>query len=430
MRVPHQFSAHPRNLVILGSDRLSQKKKVGLQMLKWLAASVISLLIGYPLASQANHPAATGKTSGPAGTEIPKPVETIPSGTISIPSPAQDIVGGPYVVNATPKSATIVWVVQSDLVKFRPQSGGDPGISPSLQVQKAILSGLKPNTRYEYEIPGHESAKGSFKTPPSASDSAPYRFFLYGDNRTRHDVHRRVMSEMLKQASPDFILQSGDMVADGNDSSLWPIFFDIERDLLRQTVFNPSLGNHERNTDYFRNFFQHDTSYYSFDWGNGHFIVINSDINNVSASKRERDAFWVEQTRWLEEDLASHQGAVYRFVVAHHPPFTAVQRREGDNPHMTALVPMFEQYHVTAALFGHDHNYQHYLKNGIHYIISGGGGAPLYDVNTPPKEILQKVVSIENFVTVDVDGKTAHVKAISIDGTTLDEFDIHGSATH
>jgi hypothetical protein len=83
---------------------------------------------------------------------------------------------------------------------------------------------------------------------------------------------------------------------------------------------------------------------------------------------------------------------------------------------------------VSAGFFGHDHNYQHYLKNGIHYLIAGGGGAPLYDVDKPPQDILQKVERIENFVKVSVDGKTAHFQAIAIDGRTLEEFDIHGSA--
>jgi hypothetical protein len=52
-------------------------------------------------------------------------------------------------------------------------------------------------------------------------------------------------------------------------------------------------------------------------------------------------------------------------VVGHHPPFTAVASRQNDNRHMTALTPMLEKYHVSAAFFGHDQNYQHYLKNGI-----------------------------------------------------------------
>ena len=138
----------------------------------------------------------------------------------------------------------------------------------------------------------------------------------------------------------------------------------------------------------------------------------------------ERDAYWAEETRWLEDDLKTHQNAEFRFVTAHHPPFTAVARRQGDNAHMTALVPLFEKYGVTAALFGHDHNYQHYLKNGIHYIVSGGGGAPLYDVDKPPVGITQKVASVENFVSVSVNGHDVHFETISIDGTVIDKFEI------
>ena len=89
---------------------------------------------------------------------------------------------------------------------------------------------------------------------------------------------------------------------------------------------------------------------------------------------------------------------------------------------------MLEKYNVTAGFFGHYHNYQHYLNNGIHYIVSGGGGAPLYDVDKPPVGITQKVASIENFVSVSVDGKTAHVQVITIDGKILDDFELHGSA--
>jgi hypothetical protein len=71
---------------------------------------------------------------------------------------------------------------------------------------------------------------------------------------------------------------------------------------------------------------------------------------------------------------------------------------------MTALMPVFEKYKVTAGFFGHDHNYQHYLKNGVHYFTTGGGGAPLYDVDEPPEGITKKVSRTENFVVVSVKG--------------------------
>src|SRR5262249_40873755 len=122
--------------------------------------------------------------------------------------------------------------------------------------------------------------------------------------------------------------------------------------------------------------------YYSFDWGSAHFAIIDSDIANFAKTESGRQAFWMEQTRWLENDMLNSQKADLRFVFAHHPPMTAVKSRQGDNPHMTSLELLFQRYKVNAGFFGHDHNYQHYLKkNGIHYFVTGGGGAPLYDVS-------------------------------------------------
>ena len=322
------------------------------------------------------------------------------------------------VVNPTPRSATVVWIVQSDELTLQPPAGQSRK-SPSFRVEQTTLTGLQPNTRYEYNASGQDAGTGSFMTPP-APGNEPYNFVVYGDNRTRHDVHRRVIDTLVKHGIPDFVVQTGDMVENGIDNSLWPIFFDIEKELLRHTVFFPALGNHERNSHDFFEFFQATSPYYSFNWGNGHFIVLNSDIGNAALTAPQRDAFWAEQTRWLEEDLQKSQSAGYRFIVAHHPPFTAVANRQGSNPHMTALVPMFEKYHVSAAFFGHDHNYQHYKKNAVHYFVTGGGGAPLYDVSTPPREIAIKVASTENFVIVNVDGQKAHVEAKTPNGETLD----------
>jgi hypothetical protein len=59
-------------------------------------------------------------------------------------------------------------------------------------------------------------------------------------------------------------------------------------------------------------------------------------------------------------------------------------------------------------------------------VITGGGGAPLYDVDKPDPKVTVKVVSTENFVTVWVDGKVAKVRAIALDGKTLDEFELGG----
>jgi len=335
------------------------------------------------------------------------------------------IVGGPWVVNVTTRTATIAWLVGGGSVTVKSPATSFLRVSPALHTESTTLTGLQPNTRYEYDVPGTQGLTASFTTAPVAGGS--FHFVVYGDNRTRDDVHRKVVAAVLKSGVPDFIVQTGDMVPDGFDSSYWPVFFDIERDLLRQTVFFPALGNHERGCRYFYDFFQLSNSYYSFNWGSAHFIVLNSDLVGAAPSARERDAFWAGQLRWLEDDLQANQKAEFRFVSAHHPPFTAVASRQGNNPHMTALAPMFEKYRVDAAFFGHDHNYQRYLKNGVQYITTGGGGAPLYDVKMPDPAIVQKVVSIENFVTASVEGKTARFTALDIDGNKLDELEIRHS---
>ena len=336
-------------------------------------------------------------------------------------APSEKVVGGPYVVNVGPRSATVMWVVQTGEASLGTEPNKADKTAPVLRAQKTAFLGLKPGTNYYYQVFPGEAGKGSFKTP--SDGEGRFEFVVYGDTRTRHDVHRTVINGILKYASPDFILHTGDLVADGNDPALWPIFFDAERELLRKAAFFPSLGNHERNAlSYFD--FLNAKAYYSFNWGNAHFMVIDSDIENAAATKTQRDAFWQEQTRWLEDDLREAQKADFRFLFAHHPPITAVKRRQGGNPHMTALEPMFEKYRLTAGFFGHDHNYQHYVQNGVHYFVTGGGGAPLYDVDTPPAGITRKVVSTENFMVVQVDGLTARFEARTPDGQILEDTEL------
>jgi len=331
------------------------------------------------------------------------------------------VAGGPYVVNVGPSSATVMWLVESGDTAIGNPPGRSDKTAPVLRPEKLTLTGLIPGNTYSYEAFPGEAGKGSFKTPPAGD--APFEFVVFGDTRTRHDVHRAVIQGILKHAHPDFIMHTGDLVADGNDTSLWPIFFGIEGPLLRKAAFFPALGNHERNSKNYYGYMEA-RAYYSFDWGDAHFTVINSDLGNAAPTKAERAGFWEEQTHWLESDLGGAQRAAFRFVFAHHPPMTAVTFRQGSNPHMTALEPLFEKYRLTAAFFGHDHNYQHYLKSGIHYFITGGGGAPLYDVDSPPAGITKKVASTENFVVVKVDGKTAHIEALKPGGELLDATDL------
>ncbi len=334
---------------------------------------------------------------------------------------ADKIVGGPLVVNVDSHSATVVWVKQSGEVKLGEYPGFYSRSGPALHAERVGFTGLQSGTTYYYDLDGTEQTRGSFKTAPIGK--AKFLFVVYGDTRTRHGVHKRVVDAIAK-INPDFIIHTGDLVRNGKETTLWPLFFTIENELLHKTVFYPVLGNHERNSRDYYEFFDVKSPYYSFDWGTAHFTMLNSDMGNAGYSEEAKEKFWAEQIRWMEADLEESQDADFRFVAMHHPPFTAVKKRHGGNKEVTALVPYFEKYNVTAVFGGHDHNYQHHLKNGIHYVVTGGGGAPLYPVDGVIKGLTKKVESVEHYVRVKVDGSKGVIEAIALDGHLIDRIEL------
>lgn len=336
------------------------------------------------------------------------------------------LASGPYVINSAAKSATIGWVVETGCVKTGASADQLACQAPVLQSERVSLSDLKPGETVYYEIPGTAPAaerSGHFEVPPVGR--ASFHFVVFGDTRTRHDLHRRVI-QAISATNPDFVVHTGDLVQNGNNTAQWPVFFDIEKDLLRKTVFYPVLGNHERNNARFHEFFETGTGYYSFSWGSAHFSMIDSDVANVAESSSERERFWTGQRHWLEEDLQKNQKADFRFVVMHHPPITVNHGNEGhvskDTP---LLIPLFEKMKVTAVFAGHDHDYQRHVQNGIQYIVTGGGGAPLAKVEPGLPGVTVKVESTEHYVNVQVDGNKAHIQAVALDGHEIDAVDLN-----
>ncbi len=334
---------------------------------------------------------------------------------------AERVVGGPVVVNVGPRRATIVWVVETSDTRLGKAPDKLERTAPVLRFQKVTYTGLDAGTTYYYDVLGRPEGQGRFKTPPVGR--ASFQFVAFGDTRTRHEVHRRVVQAVIK-AVPDFVLHTGDLVANGEDAAQWPVFFSIEKDLLNRAVFFPVPGNHERGARLYYDAFDQRVPYYSFDWGSAHFSFLNTDLRNVAPSEAVREAFWREQLRWLEGDLAAAQKADLRFAVMHHPVITALRSRQAGLGVLTQLIPLFEKYKVHVVFAGHDHNYQRHVKNGVQYIVTGGGGAPLYPVDAPIPGVTRKAESVENLVKVRVEGAKVVLEAVRPDGSLIERFQV------
>lgn len=345
--------------------------------------------------------------------------------------PAQDkaprsekLAKGPVIQNVQTDRATITWVTSKPAGEIRKAGTGEAVNASESEYHELDLTGLEPGTSYTWNLQeGAVEANAGFTTAPSSE--TPFVFVVLGDTRSRHEVHRKAEERVVAEKA-SFVLHTGDLVSDGFKADDWNKFFDIEKDLLSHVPFYPTPGNHERNVPvYFK--------YFSFPGGNGHRFSFNwssvhvaaIDTNEIGDTQSERAAFLQEEVEWLRDDLARNKKPL-AFVFMHHPLYTAVESRRKHAAELAAVIePALIAGKVTAVFAGHDHNYQHHLKDGLHYIVTGGGGAPLYDVSDIPG-ITLKAIKTENYVRVSVEGNKAKVEAFDLEGKNLETFDLVG----
>ena len=155
--------------------------------------------------------------------------------------------------------------------------------------------------------------------------------------------------------------------------------------------------------------------YYSFDYGNAHFCMID-----VYSSKFETGS---KQYEWLKQDLKKSEKP-WKFAVMHYPVY--VQRKApsvtyGNMEVREYLVPLFQEYGVSMVISGDSHFYQRSEMEGIHYVCSGGGGAPLYDPGNEEPYVRASYKGY-HYVWIDIDGEHLTLKAYNNQNDLIDTF--------
>lgn len=128
-----------------------------------------------------------------------------------------------------------------------------------------------------------------------------------------------------------------------------------------------------------------------------------------------------ELTGWLEAELEASRAAV-KIAVFHHPPFSAGLHPD-DVEVRSRWVPLFEQHGVSLVLNGHNHGYEHAVANGVHYVVTGGGGAEIYPCVTDHPALVT-CRAVNHFLVVQVTGTRLDVRAVAADGREVDRFEI------
>jgi Calcineurin-like phosphoesterase len=260
---------------------------------------------------------------------------------------------------------------------------------------------------------------GTGTLSPSHTDT--FTFVAAGDNRpdTSGAIQQAATPKQIfcavRALKPVFVMWTGDTISgkDPKDETLiqqqYAEFFRIAQ-TGRVPVFN-APGNHELDNKQnvpnakMQQWYEQTTqtkSYGSFDYGNAHFVALNTDDLRPSTGKKKHkkknadlDTGYVGQAQleWLKADLKANEDKAHIFIFMHRP-IKPYQSKDGlDGASAAALQKLFaKRNNISYVVAGHEHMYYNpQSKSGFgqppartdpaavppYYLVSGGAGAPL-----------------------------------------------------
>jgi tartrate-resistant acid phosphatase type 5 len=151
------------------------------------------------------------------------------------------------------------------------------------------------------------------------------------------------------------------------------------------------------------------STYYTYTAGSVQFFAI--DTEEMSDTAR-----YQRQIAWLDAELAKSK-ARWKVVYGHYQIYSATRGDEQNLIHR--LLPVLKG-RVDLYLCGHDHNMQQLkTEDGVHFFLSGGGGASLYDFRLPDYAHTTYKAKKNGFTVLEADDKQMTIRLIGPDGETL-----------
>lgn len=146
------------------------------------------------------------------------------------------------------------------------------------------------------------------------------------------------------------------------------------------------------------------------------FLVLDSNHKEMPPK------LFVEETNWLETELAKPRPGKWLVCIAHHPLFNNGKHKD-DKYLINNWGPLFKKYNVELYLAGHDHNLQHLEIPGwpTSFCISGGGGQSTYGMQRNDRGPF--AVAGFGFATLRFRPETLSVRFLDTAGKVLHAFE-------
>jgi hypothetical protein len=284
--------------------------------------------------------------------------------------------------------------------------------TPVTYVHRIPLRDLRPEMVYYYraEEGGAFSELSRFST--GSLPGTPFRFAWVADDRNGPVVFDSVIVHVAG-TYPLLALYGGDLCPR-------PGYLDWKSGFFRspQVKFGGSVpwvntpGNHEKWTTNTQAFTcapvgSASQEFFSFDCGDMHVLVLNSELPLTDGSP---------QYAFADADLHGTDRR-WKLVMLHKPAYCAGGHGE-DSTVIALTTSIFEKSGVDLVLSGHSHFYQHNFVNGIHHMVIGSAGAPLYE--PAHAWYTQKSVKEYNWAVADVSPDSLSLFVYNERGMPLD----------
>jgi hypothetical protein len=248
--------------------------------------------------------------------------------------------------------------------------------------------------------------------PCRAADNGA--FAVIGDTRVGRT--EATYTAFIKQMEKDGVLtviHVGDAIdAPGNEEQ-WEKFLKITGN---KVTLYMAPGNHDinsrRSLATYTKLFDKEP-YYSVSRNDTLFILLNTELPG------QESKITGKQFDWLEEELA--RDFKYKFVFLHRPVFPSPVGTgyglDRHQPDRNRLHQLLVKHGVGLVVAGHEHLYNRSEKDGIGYVITGGGGAPLHTV-------LEDYGGFLHYIVAKKRKEGYFLSVVDFKGNTRDEFSV------
>ncbi len=316
----------------------------------------------------------------------------------------------------------------------------------------AELQELQSDTDYEYRVVTDVAASDwhTLHTPGTGS----FECLIFPDSQSSDYSDWEALAQNAARYSPKaaFFINMGDIVDNGEDHTQWQSWFYGVEGIMDRMPFSPVMGNHEtydqnwqvRLPEAYLKYFvvpengSRDFSryYYSFDYGDVHFIVLNSQWDETEDFK---PGLMEEQLNWLRED-AGKSRKKWNIVLVHKDVLqyrihNRPERQEGFSDVGRNFMPLFDELGIDLVFTAHLHTYRNrgHIKDfrrdgrGPLYILTGVAGNVRYPglwVDHHLDEVVAPQPETDNYLVMQVTAQEITVKCFLPDGQEIDRVTV------